>query len=474
MKYYKHNDSAVLDEGLFRAPTMEYRGAPFWAWNSTLEPSVLCEQIDVFKEMGLGGFNMHVRQGLETPYLKKEFMNAVRACCEKAKREEMYAWAYDEDRWPSGCVGGALTVDMKYRLRYLLMTSRPLESYTVDTDKARNEGIPFYLGSFAVTVDDGGIMVAFRKVDTVDNSNATRHFYCMTKVDGEPRFNYQTYADTMSKEAMDRFIEMTHEVYKSEVGEYFGDSMPTFFTDEPQVARLSFLNNGFSTEDVTMPFTLDFPKSFKAVNGYDICDRLPELFFGSATATAKKTRYDYYRHVSERFVSAFADNIGEWCESNGVLLSGHALGEDTLYEQVLCGYESMRLYRKMQLPGMDCLFADKNFTAALQCRSAVNQYGREAMLSELYGVTGWDFDFRGHKFHGDWQACLGVTVRCHHLAWQSVKGEGKRDYPASIFYQSPWYKEYKYVEDHFARLNTALTRGKSAVKVAVMHPLGTY
>jgi len=474
MIYYRNNGGESLDTELFRQPSCEYRGAPFWAWNSKLEPEALCEQIDIFKEMGLGGFNMHVRQGLETPYMKSEFMEAVRACCEKAKQEGMYAWAYDEDRWPSGCVGGALTVDMKYRLRYLLMTASPIEGSTVDICRARNEGIPFYLGSFRVEVNADGIMVSFTKLDVEEKGENIRHFYCMTKTEGEPRFNYQTYADTMSKEAMDKFVEMTHEVYKKEVGEYFGDSMPAFFTDEPQVARMSFLQNGFSTEDVTMPFTLDYPETFKAVNGYDIRDRLPELFFGSEAWTAKKTRYDYYRHTTERFVSAFADNIGDWCERNNVMLSGHALGEDTLFEQVLCGYESMRLYRKMQLPGMDCLFADKNFTAALQCRSAVNQYGREAMLSELYGVTGWDFDFRGHKFHGDWQACLGVTVRCHHLAWQSMKGEGKRDYPASIFYQSPWYKEYRYVEDHYARLNTALTRGKCATRVAVVHPLGTY
>ena len=474
MKYYKNNSGEKLSDELFRSPGCEYRGAPFWAWNSVLDPETLCEQIDMFKEMGLGGFNMHVRQGLETPYLKTEFMQAVRACCEKAKQEGMYAWAYDEDRWPSGCVGGALTTEMKYRLRYLLMTCTGIENSTEDAGKALNGGIPYFLGSFHITVGEDGVMRSFeRSADGVDGEGV-RHFYCMTKTEGEPRFNYQTYADTMSKEAMDKFIDMTHEVYKKEVGEYFGNSMPAFFTDEPQVARMTYLQNGFSTEDVVMPFTLDYPDTFKAEKGYDICERLPELFFASVDDTAKKTRYDYYGHTTERFVSAFADNIGDWCEKNGVMLSGHALGEDTLYEQVLCGYESMRLYRKMQLPGMDCLFADKNFTAAIQCRSAVSQYGRDAMLSELYGVTGWDFDFRGHKFHGDWQACLGVTVRCHHLAWQSVKGEGKRDYPASIFYQSPWYKEYKYVEDHYARLNTALTRGKSAVKVAVVHPLGTY
>lgn len=474
MKYFKHNETASIDNELFKAPTSEYRGAPFWAWNSSLDPDQLREQIDIFKEMGLGGFNMHVRQGLATPYLEKDFMDAVKACCEKAEKEEMYAWAYDEDRWPSGCVGGKLTADKRYRLRYLLMTAEPQTEDTLDTEKAKNEGAPYYLGAFDIKVDESGVMTSFRRLERGEKGENVRYFYCMTKNDGEPRFNYQTYADTMSKEAMDKFIEMTHEVYKKEVGEHFGKALPAFFTDEPQVSRLVSLSSGFSKNDCEMPFTLDFPETFVKMFGYSLTDRLPEIFFASCDERAKATRYDYYSHVSERFNSAFADNVGEWCEKNGVMLSGHALGEDTLYEQLLCGYESMRMYRKMQLPGMDCLFADKNFTAAIQCRSAVNQYGRAAMLSELYGVTNWDFDFRGHKFHGDWQACLGVSVRCHHLAWQSMKGEGKRDYPASIFYQSPWYKDYRYVEDHFARLNTALTRGKCATKVAVIHPLGTY
>ncbi len=67
------------------------------------------------------------------------------------------------------------------------------------------------------------------------------------------------------------------------------------------------------------------------------------------------------------------------------------------------------------------------------------------MLSELYGVTDWSYDFRGHKLQGDWQAAMGVTVRVHHLTWVSMEGEAKRDYPASIGYQSPWYKEYRHM-----------------------------
>jgi len=55
-----------------------------------------------------------------------------------------------------------------------------------------------------------------------------------------------------------------------------------------------------------------------------------------------------------------------------------------------------------------------------------------------------------------------------------MAGEAKRDYPASISYQSPWYKEYSAVEDHFARVNTALTRGKPIVKVGVIHPVESF
>jgi hypothetical protein len=55
-----------------------------------------------------------------------------------------------------------------------------------------------------------------------------------------------------------------------------------------------------------------------------------------------------------------------------------------------------------------------------------------------------------------------------------MAGESKRDYPAAIGYQSPWFGEYPLVEDHFARLNTVLTRGKPIVRVGVIHPIESY
>jgi len=80
------------------------------------------------------------------------------------------------------------------------------------------------------------------------------------------------------------------------------------------------------------------------------------------------------------------------------------MDEATLEMQTRSLGEAMRSYRSFQLPGIDMLLDGREYTTAKQAQSAVHQYGREGVLSELYGVTNWDFDFRGHKLQGDWQA----------------------------------------------------------------------
>ena len=97
---YPKNKEKELSDILFKNPGAEYRAAPFWAWNCKLDKNTLLEQIEYLKEMGFGGFYMHTRAGMETPYLGEEFMDMVKACVEKAKDEDMLAYLYDEDLQP--------------------------------------------------------------------------------------------------------------------------------------------------------------------------------------------------------------------------------------------------------------------------------------------------------------------------------------------------------------------------------------
>ncbi|MDR2657600.1 MAG: hypothetical protein LBB86_07225, partial [Oscillospiraceae bacterium] len=199
-----------------------------------------------------------------------------------------------------------------------------------------------------------------------------------------------------------------------------------------------------------------------------------QLLWDLPDGTPSEPRYRYHAHISDRFAEAFADQIGRWCDRHGIALTGHMMEEPTLLSQTEALGEVMRSLSAFQIPGIDMLCDMREYTTAKQAQSIARQYNRDGVLSELYGVTGWSFDFRGHKLQGDWQAALGITLRVHHLSWVSMRGAAKRDYPASISYQSPWYKEYPLIEDHFARVNAALTRGKPLCRVAVIHPVETY
>ncbi len=98
---YPKSHTKELDRELFENPANEYRAAPFWGWNCELDKEMLLRQIDCLKEMGFGGFHMHSRAGISIKYLGDEYMELVKACVKKAKAEGMYAYLYDEDRWPS-------------------------------------------------------------------------------------------------------------------------------------------------------------------------------------------------------------------------------------------------------------------------------------------------------------------------------------------------------------------------------------
>ena len=125
---YKKNQAEKLEDSLFKQPTAEYRGAPFWAWNTMLDQKELDRQMEVLKSMGFGGAHLHPRTGLETPYLSEEFMDRIKGCLAKAKQENLQVYLYDEDRWPSGFAGGLVTKEEKYRAQYLLFTNKPYEA----------------------------------------------------------------------------------------------------------------------------------------------------------------------------------------------------------------------------------------------------------------------------------------------------------------------------------------------------------
>ncbi len=444
----------------FRNPGCEYRGMPFWSWNGNLQPDELRRQVRLMHDGGLGGFFMHSRIGLQTPYLSKEWFRCVDACIDEAAKLGMQAWLYDEDRWPSGAAGGMVTKNPKYRQRGLAV-----EQLKGGRRIAWDKNV---VAAFAAEVD-GAAARNVRRIHKGSRPNPAKHetliVFRLKLVDCIDWYNGFTYLDTLSHEAVGEFIRITHEAYRKHCGRHFGRTVPGIFTDEP----------GFYPEPMWISWTDSLPKTFRGRYGYDILNHLPELVFDVDGEPITPARHDYNDCITFLFADAFARQIGQWCSRNKMMHTGHVSCESPMSRQMWFAGSAMRFSEHMQAPGIDILTQYlREYDSAKQVGSVGRQFGRKWRLSETYGCSGWDFPFAGHKAVSDWQLALGINLRCQHLSFYTMEGEAKRDYPASIFYQSPWWDAYPAVEDYYARVHSVMTRGSEVRDLLVIHPIESF
>ncbi len=438
-----------------------YRSAPFWAWNSVIEPDEVRRQIRIMHDMHMGGFFIHSRAGLATEYLGKEWFKCVKAAVDEAEKLNMYANLYDEDRWPSGIAGGAITQEKKFRMRYLEFYDAAAPLPCAAEDITLNK-------VYILTLSEHGEVIAYRKAGEAPEAVAPQEKLVRLIVRIAPsseNYNNGSYLDTTDPDAVRAFIDSTYEKYFSEFGKKFGKSIPYFFTDEPNYLDLAAANR--------RPWSERLMELFAAEKNQDLTDFLPELFW-KCGKDFSEIRYWFYRTMTGLFAGTFMKMLGEWCGKHNIKLTGHLLREDTLSQQIHAIGAAMPGYEYMQAPGIDVLTANWTvLNTAKQLHSVARQLGKKQLLSETYGCTGWDFPLAGHKVLGDWQYACGINFRCQHLYWYSMLGCSKRDYPASIGGQSPWYKAHAPLEKYFARLGELFSKAENRAELLVLHPIET-
>lgn len=408
---------------------------PFWSWNDKLGGEELRRQIRVMHELGMNGFFMHARGGLETEYLSDEWFDCVDECVDEAKKYGMEAWSYDENGWPSGFAGGKLLEDPQNHATYLKYAKT--ESYPTDMEHV----LAVY------TLVDNHISRVTAPVDGVDAYHVIIQAWDAS------------YVDTTDAEITEKFLKETHEEYKKRGNaDDFGHAMPGFFTDEPQYYRWGTV------------WSEKMPAEFRAAYGYDVFDYLPALFIDFEGD--KEFRYDYWKLCHKLFIGHWVKPVYEWCERNGCRLTGHAVEETSLAGQMMCCGGVMPFYEYEHIPGMDYLGRGlTDDVAPKQLGSACAQLGKKKVLSEMFACCGWDVTPTELKRIAELQYVGGVNVMCQHLYAYSIRGQRKRDYPANYSEHLPWQKEMKVFNNYFNNLGYLLSLGEEDTNTLVIHPI---
>lgn len=520
----------------FQEPGREYRSQPFWAWDGELSEEEIRWQIREMARQGVGGFFMHSREGLETPYMGEKWLSCIRAAVEEAGKYGMHAWLYDEDRWPSGTAGGQVTaLGDVYRLKGLTLEvcqgQRAWETWRQITasawEPAEDSGedpacIPggrsmvskgerdrqssgedaLDLPVAGGELPEGGLLLAvyaasvegmeihsFRRLSLGEGRQPRS-----LALEGEERLP--------SYPLKDGEVLLVARLQCSAGSEWFNGQAPPDNLNPDTVAcflekthevyyqavgdvfgkvvcgcftdepSLADRHAAFPPGHSWIPWTYGFIRYYKKKRGSHVLDTLPYIYFNGEGST--RARYAYWRTVSDRYLETYSKAISRWCQEHGIAYTGHFLQEDKLGLCARVNGSIMPHYKYQGIPGIDMLREEtREYITVKQCTSVAHQFGKRNVLTETYGCTGWDFTFEGMKWIGDWQYVLGVNTRCPHLALYSLKGLRKRDYPPSFHYNTSWWEKNHVMEEYFARLGVALGQGRPVRKLLVLHPMGT-
>lgn len=435
---------------------------------------------DFLKDYGYGGVvaNVSFADYLLSEKAWEVFLQGLRDCRERG----LLVWLYDEKGYPSGKAGG-LTLQQHPEFECLgLLCSRSEGQGAIHHSFPQGEryvGDPLRVA--AAPLKDGKPDLS-RSIDLPDStwrgaaevtwqapdSNAwvVMSFHVKRMYEGTHIVTNLSdplpYIDIMNRDAVARFIELTHQAYYNRCGKDLWSCIDAIFTDEPS------LMVGYLRDDPgllpALPWSQDFEKAFASMNGYDLSSKLPGLYFEGGEESAY-ARLDFWRLVSKLVEENYYGQIQDWCQEHGIASSGHTLLEEGLYYHVLFEGNLYQNLRRMDIPGIDILSSDPEELAHSNqlpvpkfVSSVTHALGKKKCQSETSshvqrtGNKPCSFEQRLGTIN--WMFTLGLnTVTSYY--WPGEFSDSER----------------RLFNDHIGRLAALLSEGQHVADRAVYYPV---
>ncbi|MBR5218685.1 MAG: hypothetical protein IKV89_03040 [Clostridia bacterium] len=475
-------------------PSLDYSPVMMWFWNGDISEEGITYQLESYRKQNIVNFFIHPAAGTKLEYLSNRYMELIKHTVKEAKRLGMKYWIYDEYEYPSGTVGGQLLKkyphlrqkEITYVVEWLnpvgmsvtthqrgkLLSAISIKEkndryYVIDiTDKCIVE----YTGTGSVNVTYQNDQTVFEQIvfffERYNESPVPSGVWAPGE--GAPL----GYMNIINREAVAKFIEMTHEKYKEAIGDEFGKTVMGVFTDEPTSLR-------HFGPPAPGPWDDSLLQEFEKEHGYSLMPYLYTLFYAPKTAEEIKARDDYRTTIKHLYHKNFIGQYSDWCRENNLLLTGHFGGEEFLGGSIEQGDMQTELM-KMDIPGCDSIFPTMkidyhNYNVAAKLVAGAAKYsGADRVLCEAYTGGGWELDFTIMKHIANRLAILGVNMLQYMGGHYTIRGTRKLApgiLPSSHTYTNKLFRHYHLFNKYVAGISSLSAATKPDGKVLVLNPL---
>ncbi len=366
--------------------------------------------VEYFRDQcGLGGLVVNVGG---PGYIRKEknwktFVEGVK----NAVKADLRVWIYDELGYPSLSAGGVV-----------LEKDPSLVSLEMVYDKAAKE--------------------KFTVRESYEFTHSSNSYSEARK-----------YPNPLDPKATQKFIDVTHRRYRSELGPDLYRKIEAFFTDEPSLMAVNLgqipeeSRKKVSTKDPidpnkkmlpAIPWVQGLEKQYQKKYGEDLVPNYGSLFYGD-TPKDRQVRRNFWRLIEDLDSDLFYGQIRRFCQEdpNGPISSGHTLHEGSILHHVPMDGNKLTALQGFDLPGLDILSSRPQLpffgawrTTGFPVSAAVLNGSRKVMSEtsdhgeRLYGRKRMA-DLNEMTGTAAWQISWGVT---EFTLYYSIKGEANSPY----------------------------------------------
>ncbi|MFH0797151.1 MAG: glycosyl hydrolase [Candidatus Omnitrophota bacterium] len=445
-------------------PLDAFRPCLVWCWNSRISKVEIKKQLEEIFRQRIYDFFIMPGWGYENGYLNNDYFQKIKTVVSEARKLNMRYWIYDEYSWPSGSAGGYVLKDYpQYTAMVLLCIIR---------EKTNRSEVP------------GKVLLRQRLSEKreIIFSEATTKEVPPSSIYARFSWTQRGFLDVLSSAAVKKFIDYTHERYYARFGKDFGRLIPGIFTDEPGFyPRWEDEQNKLPPSKrscLGFPWTRNLFKMFQEKHGYDLRPKLPELVFDGGCHA--KTRFDYWKLVTDTFVGSYTKQVFDWCRRHRIKLTGHLFLEEDFLRSTFHEGDLYAHLKYFHIPGVDSIYSKQRMygreanVGPKLVSSVAHLCNRDYILSETYTGSGWGLNFQDMKKVFDWLAVLGCNRLQFQCGYYTIKGfrkvQERCGYPPSHLNQQPFWKYYHVFSDYVACTCRGISEGAHRADIAVLYP----